>query len=60
MFENIKWVLKNIVVGILLIFVINYVGVNFNVNIPVNFITIIIAGFLRIPGVIVLLILTKL
>jgi inhibitor of the pro-sigma K processing machinery len=59
MFENIKWSLKNIVIGIVLIYVINLFGVDFNMNIPVNFITILVAGFLRIPGVIILLILAK-
>jgi inhibitor of the pro-sigma K processing machinery len=59
MLENIKWSLKNIVIGIILIYVINIFGVDFNMNIPVNLITILVAGFLRIPGVIILLILAK-
>jgi inhibitor of the pro-sigma K processing machinery len=59
MVENIKWTVKNIVIGIVLIYVINMIGVKFNMNIPVNIITIFIAGFLRVPGVVILLILSK-
>lgn len=59
MFENIKWVIKNIVIGLILVYLTNIIGVYFNINIPVNFITILVAGFLRIPGLIVLLVLTK-
>ena len=59
MLENIKWSVKNIVIGIVLIYVINIIGVKFNMNIPINVITILVAGFLRVPGVVILLILSK-
>lgn len=60
MLENIKWACKNIVIGIILIYLVNIIGVDFNVNIPINIITIFIAGFLRVPGLIILVILAKL
>lgn len=59
MIENVKWVLKNIVIGIVLVYVVNFIGVNFNINIPINIVTILIAGFLRIPGLAILIILSK-
>lgn len=59
MIENIKWVVKNIVIGLILVYVINFLGVNFNINIPINIITILVAGFLRVPGVAILVILSK-
>lgn len=59
MIENLKWVIKNIVIGLILVYVVNFIGVNFNVNIPINIVTILVAGFLRIPGVAILVILSK-
>lgn len=59
MIENVKWVLKNIVIGLILVYVVNFIGVNFNINIPINIVTILIAGFLRIPGLAILIILSK-
>ncbi len=60
MFKNIKWILKNILIGIITLYIVNFFGVDFSIFIPINIITIIIVGFLRIPGLIILLILTKL
>ena len=59
MFKNIKWFLKNVVVGIVLLYLINFFGVEFNIFIPINIVTILIVGFLRIPGIIILFVLTK-
>ncbi|GEM_PF-955417 len=59
MIKNIKWVLKNLLIGIISLYIINYLGVGLSIFIPINILTIIIAGFLRIPGIIILLIITK-
>jgi inhibitor of the pro-sigma K processing machinery len=60
MLKNIKWALKNLIIGLVLIYVVNLFGVDFNLNIPINIITILIVGFLRVPGLVILLILSKL
>jgi inhibitor of the pro-sigma K processing machinery len=59
MLKNIKWALKNLIIGLVLIYVVNFFGVDFNINIPINIITILVVGFLRIPGLITLLVLAK-
>lgn len=54
-----KWPIKlliNGVVGVVLLYVANYIGSYFNFYITINPITAIIAGFLGIPGVIFLII----
>lgn len=60
MFKNIKWVIKNILIGLVLLYVVNFLGVDMDIFIPINIITILIVGFLRVPGLIILLILSKL
>lgn len=60
MLKNIKWLMKNILIGIVVLYIVNYFGVDLNIFIPINIITILIVGFLRIPGLIILLIITKL
>lgn len=52
-----KWPLKvilNGILGVIILYVVNLVGVNFNFTLPINPITALIAGFLGIPGVIAL------
>ncbi|GAA0079126.1 pro-sigmaK processing inhibitor BofA family protein [Clostridium sp. CTA-5] len=52
-----KWPLKvilNGILGVVILYVVNLVGVNFNFTLPINPITALIAGFLGIPGVIAL------
>ena len=48
--KYLKWILKSILFGIVTLFVFNFIGQYFNLNIPVNIITILIIGILRIPG----------
>ena len=60
MFKNLKWVIKNVLIGIVLLYVVNFLGVNISIFIPINIITILLVGFLRIPGLAILLILAKL
>lgn len=45
----------NSVVGLLLLMIFNYVAGYFSFFIPINIITVLIAGFLGIPGVLLLL-----
>lgn len=58
MVKILKWVLKSLVFGIAITFVFNLLGVYINANIPFNVWTIIIVGTLKIPGLIILLILS--
>lgn len=51
-----KWLVKSLLIGVLIIFVFNFVGSYINLNIPVNIFTILIIGALRIPGVAAILI----
>lgn len=54
-----KWPIKilvNGVIGIVLLYIVNYIGTYFNFYININPITALIAGFLGIPGVIFLVI----
>ncbi len=51
-----KWVVKCALFGIITIFIFNFIGSYINLNIPVNIVTIVIIGILRLPGLAVLLI----
>ncbi len=51
-----KWLVKSLLIGVLIIFVFNFVGSYINLNIPVIIFTILIIGALRIPGVAAILI----
>ncbi|NFN95525.1 pro-sigmaK processing inhibitor BofA [Clostridium botulinum] len=60
MIKLLKWPLKiliNGVLGVVILYVVNLVGSNFNFGLAINPITALIAGFLGIPGVILLAIL---
>ena len=55
-----KWPLKiliNGILGVVILYVVNLIGANFNFGLAINPITALIAGFLGIPGVILLAIL---
>ena len=54
--KAIKWIVESILLGLGILFVFNLVGVYINVNIPINIFTIIIVGFLRIPGLVAVII----
>lgn len=54
-----KWPLKillNGIIGIVLLYVANYLGTYLGFNIEVNAVTALIAGFLGVPGVIFLVV----
>ena len=53
-------VLLNLVLGAVILLAINYVGQYISFNIPFNILTSLIVGFLGIPGVVLVIILTKL
>ncbi|MGI6422124.1 MAG: pro-sigmaK processing inhibitor BofA family protein [Syntrophomonadaceae bacterium] len=48
-------VVFNSAVGLIILLLINVVGASFSFMIPVNLITVLIAGFLGIPGVLLLI-----
>ncbi|ERJ12620.1 pro-sigmaK processing inhibitor BofA family protein [Haloplasma contractile] len=62
MLKNIKWVLKNLVIGLVMIYVINMLTayIEIELKIPINIATIFIAGFLRFPGLIIMFIIASL
>ncbi|HWP97254.1 MAG TPA: pro-sigmaK processing inhibitor BofA family protein [Syntrophomonadaceae bacterium] len=45
----------NSIVGLILLFVVNYIGGYFSFALPYNIITVLIAGFLGIPGILMLI-----
>jgi inhibitor of the pro-sigma K processing machinery len=53
--KYLKWMLKSILFGIVALFIFNFIGQYFNLNIPVNVFTILIIGTLKIPGLVALL-----
>lgn len=56
-----KWpikVLLNGIMGVIILYIVNFIGSSFNFSIVINPITALIAGFLGIPGVAVLIIVT--
>lgn len=54
--KTIKWIIQSFLFGIVILFVFNLIGVYLNINIPINIWTIILVGFLRIPGLAAILI----
>ena len=56
-----KWPVKiilNGIIGVIILYIVNYIGAYFNISVAINPITALIAGFLGIPGVAVLIIIT--
>ena len=54
-----KWPIKiilNGILGVAILYIVNLIGTSFNFSLAINPITALIAGFLGIPGVIVLII----
>lgn len=47
--------LFNSAVGIILLMVVNYIAAYFDFSLPINIITVLIAGFLGIPGILLLI-----
>ena len=54
--KTIKWIIESLLLGLVILFVFNLIGVYINVNIPINIFTILIVGFLRIPGLVAIII----
>lgn len=53
-----KWSLKSFLFGIIILFLFNFIGSYFNLNIPINIFTLLIVGILRIPGLVGIMIYT--
>lgn len=56
MVKTIKYIIKSVLIGIISILLINLVGQFINFKIPFNILSILLIGFLRIPGFLILLI----
>ena len=54
-FVKIIFYVLSILFGIIVLFIFNFIGQYFNLNIPVNVFTILIIGTLKIPGLVTLL-----
>lgn len=52
----VKWFFKSLFIAIILIFATNLIGSFININVPVNIWNILIITFLRIPGIIIIII----
>lgn len=55
-FKMIKWIIESVLLGLGILFIFNLIGVYINVNIPINIFTVLIVGFLRIPGLVAVII----
>lgn len=56
MLKAIKYIVKSIIIGVVSILLFNLVGQFFNLSLPFNLLAIVLIGFFRLPGFIVLLI----
>ena len=52
--KKILGLILNVLIGAVLLWLISYFGASFNFNIPFNWVTAAVVGFLGIPGVIIL------
>ncbi len=62
MMVPLKFIFKlliNAIIGGIFLWVVNYLGTYFNIHIPLNPITALIAGFLGIPGIITLFVIQQ-
>jgi len=57
MLKAIKYVFKSIVIGVVSVLLFNLIGQFVNLSLPLNILSIVLIGFFRLPGFIVLLIL---
>ena len=53
--QIIKYSLKSIIIGIAFVVIFNIIGQFFNVKLPFSILSIVLIGFFRLPGFIVLL-----
>lgn len=53
-----KYMIKSLLIGIIVLFIFNFIGSYFNLNIPINIFTLLIVGILRIPGLVGIMIYT--
>lgn len=54
--KTIKYIIKSIIIGVTTIILFNLVGQFIGLSIPFNILSIVLIGFFRLPGFIVLLI----
>ena len=56
MVNKIKYVINSLLIGVISVIIINLIGQFFNFKLPFTLLSILLIGFLRIPGFIILLI----
>ncbi|HIT43737.1 TPA: pro-sigmaK processing inhibitor BofA family protein [Candidatus Avacholeplasma faecigallinarum] len=54
--KTVKYIIKSLIFGVLFLLIINLIGQFFNFRLPFSILSILLLGFLRIPGLIILLI----
>ncbi|MGI6649562.1 MAG: pro-sigmaK processing inhibitor BofA [Syntrophomonadaceae bacterium] len=60
-FTPLRWFFKlliNSAVGLFLLLLVNFVGSPFGFGLPINLVSVLVAGFLGLPGVLLLLVLS--
>lgn len=55
MLKAIKYIIKSIIIGVVSILLINLVGQFFSFRLPITILSIFLVGFLRLPGLLILL-----
>ncbi len=56
--KPIKWAVKILInsgIGLLLLVMVNYFGQAINFSLPINLVTVLIAGFLGVPGILLMI-----
>lgn len=52
----VKYIAKSLFIGVVAILVFNLIGQFFNIKLPFSILSVLLVGFFRIPGLIILLI----
>ncbi|HRF70848.1 MAG: pro-sigmaK processing inhibitor BofA family protein [Anaeroplasmataceae bacterium] len=56
MLKTIKYLVKSVIIGVSSVLLFNLVGQFFNISLPFNLLSVVLVGFFRLPGFLVLLI----
>ena len=55
MLKTIKYLVKSVIIGVSSVLLFNLVGQFFNISLPFNLLSVVLVGFFRLPGFLVLL-----
>lgn len=54
--KTVKYVIKSLIFGVLFLLIFNLIGQFINIKLPVSILSVVVLGFFRLPGLIILLI----